>query len=300
MFKNPPRSAALMTFGLLVLVAASVGAQRIAATGGGADSGTTARQVAEMVTRKHISHARIDDKISVRLVKRYVESLDPQKLYFTKADVSKFDSNRTILDDAIKSGNVDFAFQAFDVYLARLHERIKLAHELIDQKHDFTLEEEIVVDADDLDWADSEDEIRERWRKRIKFDMLSLRLDESQKKDEIIDRLHKRYRTIERTMEQTESFEKLEMYLSSLTHCLDPHSSYMSKQTLDDFRISMELSLEGIGAALRSEDGYTIVAEVVPGGAAEADGRLEVDDRITSVDSRASGECPLPAPFLSL
>ena len=288
MFRNPSRSAAFLTFGVLVLVAASVGAQRFAAKG--ADAGTTARQVADMVTRKHISHARIDDRVSERLVKRYIESLDPQKLYFTKADVKQFNANKTILDDNIKSGNVDFAFQAFDVYLTRLDERIKLAQTLIDEKHDFTIDEEIVIDADDLDWAGTEDEIRERWRKRIKFDMLSLRLDKTQNKDEIIDRLHKRYATIQNTMKQTEDFEKLEMYLSSLTHCLDPHSSYMSKQTLDDFRISMELKLEGIGAALRSEDGYTIVAEVVAGGAAEEDGRLEVDDRITAVDSRANGE----------
>merc|ERR1712000_780138 len=92
-----------------------------------------------------------------------------------------------------------------------------------------------------------------------------------------------RYRNNLRTMAQTEKPEKLEMYLSALTHCFDPHSSYMSPQTLEDFRISMELSLDGIGAALRSEEGYTVVAEIVPGGAADADGRLKAGDKIVGV-----------------
>ncbi|MCA9114658.1 MAG: carboxy terminal-processing peptidase, partial [Planctomycetaceae bacterium] len=107
--------------------------------------------------------------------------------------------------------------------------------------------------------------------------------------EEARERLHKRYHNIATTLEQTENSEKLEAYLSALTHCFDPHSSYMSPETLEDFQISMRLRLEGIGAALRSEDGYTTVASIVPGGAAAADGRLKVGDKIIGV-AQAEGE----------
>ena len=92
-----------------------------------------------------------------------------------------------------------------------------------------------------------------------------------------------------RSIHDTETSEVLEMYLSALTHCFDPHSSYMSPQTLEEFRISMQLSLDGIGAALRSEDGNTFIASIVKGGAAQKDGRLEIDDQITAV-AQETGE----------
>ena len=295
-FKNPARTAILLTFGALAFVATTVGAQRAAAPG--QQDGETAQLVSSLVSRKHISHAPIDDKISERLLNRYLETLDPLKLYFTRADVDRLQQRRHLLDDDLRAGNVQFAHDTFQLYKDRLASRINLAHELIDTNHDFDLDEEMIVDADDLPWAPDDAEIRERWRKRIKFDLISLRLaaeddkEDSKTDDDLTpnEQLHKRYNTILKTMRQTESFEVLEMYLSSLTHCFDPHSSYMSPQTLEDFRISMQLSLEGIGAALRSEDGYTIVAQIVAGGAADEDGRLEVDDKIIAVDSKANGE----------
>ncbi|MFN0197247.1 MAG: carboxy terminal-processing peptidase, partial [Planctomycetaceae bacterium] len=98
-----------------------------------------------------------------------------------------------------------------------------------------------------------------------------------------------RYKMLSQTMKQTEDFEILEMYLNALAHCFDPHSSYMAPQTLEDFKISMNLQLDGIGAALRSEDGMTIVADIVPGGAAASDGRLKVSDKIVAV-GQAEGD----------
>src|SRR5262249_28755856 len=103
------------------------------------------------------------------------------------------------------------------------------------------------------------------------------------------DRLHKRYKNIKRVMTQMESEDILEMYLSAVASCFDPHSVYMSARSERDFQISMRLSLDGIGAALKSEDGYTVVAQIVPGGAAATDGRLKVGDRITGV-SNSEGE----------
>jgi carboxyl-terminal processing protease len=266
--------------GMALLVATTIFAQQ--STTPKASHETTSKLVCKMIGKYHIGHPEIDDAVAGRLFKRYLSQLDSQKLYFTRADIDEFKQHETMLDDQVKLGKIDFAYHAFDTYLMRLEERIKLAHTLIDAEHDFTISEEMVVDDDNVDWAQTDDEINERWRKRIKFDLLSLKLEDTPL-EEARTQLHKRYRNVLHTMRQTDDGETLEMYLSSLAHCFDPHSSYMSPERLEDFRISMELSLEGIGAALRSEYGMTVVDQIVPGGAADKDGRLKAGDKIVGV-----------------
>jgi carboxyl-terminal processing protease len=249
----------------------------------------TAILVCKLIEENHISHVRINDEISAKLFKRYIELLDPRKLYFTQADVDELGQDKIKLGDLMKHGNVDFAYNTFDLFLKRVTERKALADTLVDGKHDFTIDEGMVIDAEKLPWAKSEDEIRERWRKQIKYDLLQLKLEDTADA-EARTRVKKRYHLNLENWTQMDDGEKLELYLSALTHCLDPHSSYMSPQTRDEFRISMELRLEGIGAALGQEDGYTVVKRVVPGGAAEKDGRLKVGDKIIGVDTKGDGE----------
>ena len=277
----PSRAACTLSVVVVLLVASTIGAQQLSGNANSADQ-TTAKLVAEMISKYHISQKSIDDRISQLLLKRLLKELDPQKLYFLQSDIDIFNKYRDQLDDMIAIGNVDFARQVFDVYLRRLDERLSDAHALIDAPHDFTVNETMSIDGDQIAWAANAAELHERWRKRIKYDLLLLKLDKVEPA-EAVKRLHKRYDTIKRTAHDTEDVEILEMYLSALAHCFDPHSAYMSPNTLDDFNIQMRLSLEGIGAALRSEDGYTTVAQIVAGGAAEKDGRLKVGDKITAV-----------------
>ena len=247
------------------------------------DDGKTARMVADMVRSGHINHPAIDDGISSHLLDRYVDIWDPQKLYFLQSDIDAFKENKNILDDKIRSGDVKFAGVVFDRFLARMEERAPMIDKLIDAEHDFTIDEDIVVDPDDLDWAKTSEELFERWRRRIKFDLLLLKLDDTDLA-EGRERLHRRYKGNRNLMRQTEGHEILELYLSSLTHCLDPHSSYMSPQTLEEFQIQMKLELKGIGARLKYDDGYTVVEEVLKGGAAAAHGKLIKGDKIIGVD----------------
>ncbi|MEZ6132612.1 MAG: carboxy terminal-processing peptidase [Planctomycetaceae bacterium] len=247
------------------------------------EDGATARLVADMVSSRHINHPAIDDDIAARLLERYVKVWDPQKLYFLQSDIELFRASANVLDDQIRAGDVRFASSVFDRYLLRMGERRTMIGQLIDLEHDFTVNEDMVLDPDDLDWAKSEEELAERWRKRIKFDLLLLKMDDTELA-EARTRLHKRYAGNFTLMKQTEAHEVLELYLSSMTHCLDPHSSYMSPQTLEDFQISMNLQLQGIGARLKYDDGYTVVEEVIKGGAADANGKLIKGDRIIGVD----------------
>ncbi|QDT66271.1 carboxy terminal-processing peptidase [Calycomorphotria hydatis] len=263
---------------LLVVIATTLFAQ----AGRGSAHATTVKLVSDMLERYHINHVHIDDDASKQLFERFIEQLDPLKVYFLQDDIEQFRLYETSLDNMLDRGDASFAYEIYDKYLSRIDERMAYAQELVDSDFDFTKNEEIATDPDTINWARTTAEIHERWRKRVKSDYLDLKLDDKTDED-IRDRLHKRYRNVQLMRTQVDDEEILESYLTALSQVFDPHSSFMSKSTLEDFRISMELSLEGIGAALRFEDGYTTVAEIVAGGAAEKDGRLKVGDVITGV-----------------
>jgi carboxyl-terminal processing protease len=250
------------------------------------EDGKTAQMVANMVTARHINHPEIDDALSERLLARFIETWDSQKLYFLQSDIDEFEKQKHSLDNQILDGDVSFATTVFDRFQLRMQDRYDRIGAIIDAEHDFTRDETMVRDADEIPWAANRDELDERWRKRIKYDLLLLKMDDKDLADART-RLHKRYHTSRVYLEQTQPYEILELYLSAMTHCLDPHSSYMSPQALLDFRISMEKKLEGIGARLKYEDGYTVVEEVIGGGAASADGRLVKGDKIIGVSPDA-------------
>jgi carboxyl-terminal processing protease len=164
-----------------------------------------------------------------------------------------------------------------------------MVDELLEMPHDFTIEEKMVTDRDTLHYPKDEAEARERWRKRVKYDLLLQKADEVAEK-EAKEKLHRRYHSYANRMHQTDDDELLEMYLTAVTTGYDPHTTYMSASTLENFEISMRLELDGIGASLQSEDGYTVVHKIIPGGAADKDGRLKSEDKIVAVGQDAEGE----------
>ncbi len=251
------------------------------------------RQIALMVTHmlriEHLSRHKLDDEMSQRALKMYLKMLDPMKLYFYQSDVDAFLARQNELDDALKRGDVKFAFDIFHVFLQRIDERVKYVGELLAKPQDFNVDEEMVVDRKSLAYPKDEKEAHERWRKRVKYDLLVLKSDKTEGK-EAIEKLQRRYQSFDRRMHQTDDDELLEMYLTAVTTSFDPHTTYMSPSTLENFEIAMRLELEGIGAALQAEDGYTVVNKIIPGGAADKDGRLKAGDKIVSVGQGADGE----------
>ncbi|MCH8829478.1 MAG: carboxy terminal-processing peptidase [Planctomycetes bacterium] len=287
-FKKPSRATTTLLIVIAGFVATTMFAQKFAVAK--PEDETTARLVAKLITRYHISQGKIDDKISAKMFDRYLKQLDPRKLYFTKADIDEFSKSRTILDDQIQEGNVKFAYQVFDRYRTRVGERVAMAQRLLKEKYDFQKPgDSILIDAKSRSWAATDTEIHKRWRTRVKADILSLKLSDKPMPD-VLEQLRKRYVNIQRGIRQTSKIDILEIYLSSLTHAFDPHSSYMSPETVEDFEILMKLRLQGIGASLRSIDGYTVVVNIVEDGAADKDGRLKKDDKIIGVDSKADGK----------
>lgn len=286
MLRTPSRATTTLTLAVSLLAATSLLAQQLA--GKPSQTANIVRKVCSMIEGQHMLQARIDDSISSRLLDRFINDRDPQKLYFLQSDIDQFASLRTQLDDLVKAGNVDFATNVWKLLLTRIDERMAVAHKLVDEAHDFTVKETMPTDPKELPWCKTKEELDERWRKRVKFDLLTLKLEKTDDA-EARKRLHRRYKTIRESFVQTDTDEVIEFYLTALCESFDPHSSYMAPRTLGDFRIQMALKLDGIGAALRGEDGYTVVQSIVPGGAAADDGRLKAGDKILAV-SNEKGE----------
>jgi carboxyl-terminal processing protease len=239
--------------------------------------------------REHFLRQPLDDAMARRWFDSFLETLDPWKLYFLQSDIDGFLAKRDSLDDLVKRGDVTFAYEVLGRFLQRVDQRLPMVEQLIDTPLDFTKDETMVVDRKDTVWAKSEAEADDAWRKRIKYDLLVQKMEETPD-EEAKDKLHRRYRSFAKRMHQMTADELLEMYLSSLTSSFDPHTSFMSPGTLENFEIQMRLQLDGIGAQLKSEDGYTTIVELTPGGAAERDGRLKSKDRVVGVGQGTEGE----------
>jgi len=245
--------------------------------------------VRSYLEREHLTRRQIDDEIASRWFDMFLGALDPMKMYFMQADIAEFSQRKNQLDDLVRRGNVDFAYDLYERFVSRIGQRLPQIEELIQSDLDFTVPETIVVDPDDVDWAASEEEAQGRWRRRVKYDLLVQKMEKTPV-EEAQDKLLRRYRSFAKRMQKMTADELLETYLTSLTASLDPHTTYMSPGTLENFQISMRLELDGIGASLRSEDGYTTVAEIVAGGAADRDGRLQKKDRVVAVGQGTEGE----------
>ncbi|NOY29857.1 MAG: tail-specific protease [Planctomycetes bacterium] len=245
--------------------------------------------VSALMDRNHVSEMKVNDEISRRAMDMFFERLDARKRFFLQSDIDQFSAERELIDDYVKRGDVSLAKRIFDVFLQRVDERIAVAQQLLDEEHDFTLDEEMVFDPDEIAFAKTKEEADEQWRKKVKFDILVQVVDEVEYA-EAIEKLHKRYRGVKRRYEQTDSDELLEWFLTAVTMSFDPHSTYMSPKTVENFNIMMRLQLDGIGASLLSEYGETIVKQIVPGGAADKDGRLQIEDVIVAVAQGEKGE----------
>jgi carboxyl-terminal processing protease len=240
--------------------------------------------------RDHLSRHPVDDEISKRAMKTFLESFDPRKLYFLQTDIDEFHKKDTLLDDEMRRGKVDFAYEVFKRFLLRMEERVKLVEELTQQEFDFSVNEELVTDPDALQYPRDEAEARDRWRKLIKYNLLVAKSDNDDLQ-EARAKILRRYQKAARDWQQTDADELLELFLTSITSSFDPHTSYMSASTLENFNILMRLNLDGIGAALqRDEEGYTIISKIIPRGAADKHGQLKPDDRIVSVGQGENGE----------
>ncbi len=287
----------MTVIGIFALLAVVVGAQAPKAS---PVEQVTAEIVVRLLERDHMARPKIDDETSKKWARNFLKDLDPQKNYFEKADVDEFLAKDTTLATQIRERNLEYPQQVFARYLERSDQRLATVKELLKHKPDFTIEEEYIDDPDKVDYPADAKEAQERWRKKIKFEWLQLKVLDKADDEEIVNKLTIRYRDRNRVVHQFDMSELLEVYLTSLTRTFDPHSNYMSAKTYEDtIQQQLHLSLEGIGASLQSEDGYAVVKEIVPGAAADKDGRLQPEDKIVGIQKEDGSEIDLVEKKLS-
>ncbi len=251
---------------------------------------TAAKEVAKLIQDRHLSRRPLDDSAAQRAFDLYIKALDSGKVYFMQSDIDEFAAQAKQIDDMMIKGDVSLAFSIFGRFLKRVDERVAMAVKMVDEIKDFTVDEEIIVDPKQLEYPQTEEEAADRWRKRIKYNLLVLKT-EKDAKIEPAERLKKRFKAFANRMHQFDNGDIVEAYVSSVAMGYDPHTTYMSKSSYENFEIEMGLQLEGIGATLAStDDGLTEIKRIVPGGAADKNGNIKVDDKIIAVGQGNAGE----------
>ncbi|MGH8510698.1 MAG: PDZ domain-containing protein [Gammaproteobacteria bacterium] len=244
--------------------------------------------IAHYLANYHYKKVSFDDAMSAEVLKRYVESLDPNRSYFLLEDLNRFAVYRDQLDEAVKEAKLEPAFEIFKVFRGRLEERVNYARELLAQPLDFTVDEEFVLDRSRAPWAPDRGDLDDLWRKRVKNDVLNLVIT-GQDRKQAVSTIADRYQGLARHTYQLSADDVYEIFINAYTASVEPHTSYFSPRNSEDFKIRMSLSLEGVGAVLRNENEYTIVQRVVAGGPAAKSGRLKPEDRIVAVAQGSAG-----------
>jgi carboxyl-terminal processing protease len=247
-----------------------------------------ARQVGSILEEAHFRRATLDDTMSSAVLDKYLEFMDGQRSYFLAADIAEFEQWRLRFDDMIRTGDIDPAYGIFARYQQRNRERIRHALSLLDKEPDWTLDESFEFDRDAAAWPSSPAELDELWRKRVKNDALSLVLA-GKTWAEASDILRKRYERVLKRVDQVSTDDVFENLMNSYARTFDPHSSYFSPRSSEEYRIQMSLNYEGIGASLQLIDDYVTVMNLIEGGPAAASGALTVKDRITAVGQGKDG-----------
>jgi len=239
----------------------------------------------------HFVDKRYNDKMSRAHLQTYLERLDPSHLYFTQADVAAFSEYQTTLDDLGRKGELYPAIDVYERYRLIASERLRSIIDDMDdvaQRFDYNKEEFIERDPTERQWAASSAELSERWRKRLKNQVLSLKMADKAE-DEIAPTLKKRYENQLKRLEQYNAQDVFAVYANALTSQFDPHTSYFSPRRAENFDIDMRLSLEGIGAVLQNEDEYVKVVRVVPAGPADQQSDLTAAELIIGVGQGEDG-----------
>lgn len=250
----------------------------------------TIQIIMQVINNIHYRGKSLDDELSASLFASYMKNLDPNRSFFLATDVENFaEKYEKTLDDALSQHYINPAFDIFNVYRLRVEQRIEYINAQLKNEFDFELNENYAFNRRQLDWADNIEELNEIWRKRLKNDALNLLLT-GKEKTEIKDILKKRYHRIYTDTFQFGSDDVFQIFANAYTTSIDPHTTYFSPRASENFDISMRLSLEGIGAVLRSENDHTTIQKIIPGGPADLSNKLHSEDKIIGVGQGYDGK----------
>ena len=243
------------------------------------------REVLDRLASRHYRTQKVDDALSQRYLDEYIGLLDAGKNYFLQSDIDEFEQWRLKLDDLAKRGDIKPGFIMFnrlrDRAMAQLQDNVALLEDP-EFQFDFNGEESIILDGDERDWLASPEAADAFWLKRMTDALIRLLLNEKDL-EEARELVAKRFKNQIKQFDQRDSQDVFQLYTNALGSLYDPHTSYLSPRTNENFKINMSLSLTGIGAELTTEDDYTKVSRLIPGGPADLQGVLKAEDKIVGV-----------------
>ena len=244
---------------------------------------TIAMSVGRLLEEGHYTRQKLNEEVSKKFLLSYLELLDYSHLFFTQQDVDTLNAKYgdSIAGDVLL-GTLKPAYDIYALYTKRVDDRVAKIKDLLKQPIDFKSNATVELNRQKAPWPKDEAEADQLWRGRITNELLQEHLSEHpiEPAPQLVAR---RYDRLARNVHEQDKDEQIKLFLDALAQAYDPHSEYLSKADMKNFSINMGLSLVGIGAMLRSEDGYAKIESLVPGGPAQLDGRLKVGDRITAV-----------------
>lgn len=260
------------------------------------------------ILQYHFQPKKQNSELSKELFEEYFKALDPQKCYFLQEDLDRFQAFSGFLIKKMKIGDNSFPLAIFEVFKARLEERVNFVHERMEKDFDLNQDIEIELDRKDARWCTSKEEMNQLWEKRLLNSYLSYEIiNESLEKEQAEkakegkdskelsklmkapkERILSLYDRLLNDAKQQTTIDTVSIFLSRFSHMYDPHSDYMNPETVEDFEIQMKNSLVGIGATLQQDEQFIKITDMVLGGPAAKDGRLKKGDYIIAV--RQEGE----------
>ena len=248
-----------------------------------------ARKVARILNEYQYSHPDIDPQFSQLVFDRYLHFLDPEHDYFLASDVQGFSTTyRNDFAQLIEAGKLDPAFLIFQRFKQLSQAHIRYALSLLAAEPKWDTDARYRFDRKHAAWPTDESQMNTLWLKRVMNEELSLLLAHKTW-PQTVEILRKRYQAELHRITQISSEDVFEDVMNAYALTYDPHTSYFSPMSSEEYRIEMSLNYEGIGASLQMDGNYVSVVNVIPGGPAAVAGTLKPNDRITGVGEGKKG-----------
>lgn len=244
-------------------------------------------QIFSLYLRNHYSHKNLSDELKRRTVDEFVKNMDPSKTSLLKSDVDKLKTDVLTTFSTMKTGNCEKLGAATELLQKRAEENQQFVKSFLNEQYALDKTTVWASDPKKRDYPKTQEEKQELLKKLVHFQISGYLLTDESLPEAKKGLVH-RYELVTKRLKNRKPQEDLEFFLEAFAEALDPHSSFLSRDSLEEFQISMELSLEGIGASLRSQDGFTVIESLIKGGAADKSKLLKSKDKIIAVAQGAA------------
>ena len=248
-----------------------------------------AKSLVELIENFHYQKVAVNDAFSSVVFDEYLKALDGGRSYFLQSDIADFEKFRLTMDDDVRSGDLSVPFYIFNVYQKRYNDRVNFALKEIEKKFSFTSNDTYTYDREKLPWLKSESESNSLWSKRIKYEMLNLKITGTEE-TKMKETLKKRYENLISQSTKFNQQDVFQIFMNSFTGSVDPHTSYFVPNKAQEFNEDLARTFEGIGARLQLENEVVKIAEIIPGGPAFKSKAIQANDRIIAVAQGKAGE----------